>query len=50
MTFLVDVIAMVLAIPRIPFPAIGVMVLGGGDGIATVVSGLSCVVILCLLV
>ena len=31
MTFLVDLAAMVLAMPRVLFPAIGVVVLGGGE-------------------
>ena len=30
MTFLVDIVAMVLAMPRVLFPAIGVVILGGG--------------------
>ncbi|MBI9116065.1 MFS transporter [Sanguibacter suaedae] len=32
MTFLVDLVAMVLAMPRVLFPAVGVVVLGGGEG------------------
>lgn len=32
MTFLVDLAAMVLAMPRVLFPAVGVVVLGGGEG------------------
>ncbi|PFG32661.1 MFS transporter [Sanguibacter antarcticus] len=32
MTFLVDLAAMVFAMPRVLFPAIGVVVLGGGEG------------------
>lgn len=32
MTFLVDLAAMVFAMPRVLFPAVGVVVLGGGEG------------------
>src|SRR5690606_27691150 len=31
MTFLVDVVAMVTAMPRVLFPAVGVLYLGGGE-------------------
>ena len=30
MTFLVDLVAMVFAMPRVLFPAIGVVIIGGG--------------------
>ncbi|MEP7764026.1 MFS transporter [Sanguibacter sp. 25GB23B1] len=32
MTFLVDLAAMIFAMPRVLFPAVGVVVLGGGEG------------------
>jgi len=38
MTFLVDIFAMVLAMPRVLFPAVGVVILGGGSRTAGILA------------
>lgn len=38
MTFVVDLIAMILAMPRVLFPAVGVLFLGGGAGTTGILS------------